>query len=84
MAIKSNLGKLQLPLSIDQYISTRIQEHGITLLNITLKHIAVVEALPRHHKDPFDRLIIFQGISENLPILSHDPAFDDYTIRRIW
>jgi PIN domain nuclease of toxin-antitoxin system len=44
----------------------------------------VVEALPFHHRDPFDRLIIAQGISEKLSILSDDPLFDSYPIQRLW
>lgn len=43
-----------------------------------------VQTLPICHKDPFDRLIIAQGQAESLPILSRDPAFDDYAIRRLW
>ena len=43
-----------------------------------------VVTLPFHHKDPFDRLIIAQGQAEDIPILGRDPAFDNYTIRRLW
>ena len=68
MAIKSSLNKLSLPLPVDQYITSRTQTHGITLLDITIDHMAVVENLPYHHKDPFDRFLISQCISENLQL----------------
>ncbi len=56
----------------------------IKLLNIDLDHLAIVETLPLHHRDPFDRLIIAQGMFETMPILSDDQLFDSYPIRRIW
>jgi PIN domain nuclease of toxin-antitoxin system len=65
MAIKSSIQKLQLPLPVKDYVLTRTQAHNINLLNITLEHIDVVETLPLHHRDPFDRLIIAQGIFES-------------------
>ncbi len=84
MAIKSSLKKLKLSLPIDQYIATRTQTHGISLLDITMDHMAVVEDLPYHHKDPFDRLLIAQCLSEKLPILSADRMFNAYPVKRIW
>jgi PIN domain nuclease of toxin-antitoxin system len=46
--------------------------------------IGVVETLPFHRKDPFDRLIIAQGISEQLSILTDDQVFDSYPIQKLW
>jgi PIN domain nuclease of toxin-antitoxin system len=54
------------------------------LLDIALEHIGAVETLPFHHNDPFDRLIISQGVVENLSVLSDDQIFDSYPIQRIW
>ena len=84
MAIKSSLQKLKLPLPVKDYIVTRSQAHQVKLLPIALDHIAVVETLPLHHRDPFDRLIIAQSIFETLYILSDDQFFDSYPIQRIW
>ena len=84
MAIKSSLKKLKMSLPIDQYIATRTQAHSITMLDITMDHMAVVENLPYHHKDPFDRLLIAQCLSERLPVLTADKMFDAYPIQRIW
>jgi PIN domain nuclease of toxin-antitoxin system len=84
MAIKSSLKKLKLPLPAKDYVLTRTQAHKINLLDIALEHIGVIETLPFHHKDPFDRLIIAQGIAEKLPILSDDQLFDSYPIQRLW
>ncbi len=43
-----------------------------------------VAALPFHHKDPFDRLLIAQAMWENIPIVSADLMFDAYPIKRLW
>ena len=84
MAIKSGLKKLKLPLPVADYVSTRAEMHNITLLNISLDHLATVETLPLHHKDPFDRLIISQSISDKFTILSDDEDFDAYGVKRLW
>jgi PIN domain nuclease of toxin-antitoxin system len=84
MAIKSSIQKLKLPLPAKDYVLTRIQAHNIKLLDITIEHIGVVETLPLHHRDPFDRLIISQGLFEKLPILSDGGVFDSYSIQRLW
>jgi PIN domain nuclease of toxin-antitoxin system len=51
---------------------------------ILTHHILENESLPLFHRDPFDRLIIAQAISESMPIVSSDDAFDAYSITRIW
>jgi PIN domain nuclease of toxin-antitoxin system len=40
--------------------------------------------LPFYHRDPFDRLIIAQAITENIPVVSIDAAFDSYGLTRLW
>lgn len=84
MAIKASLKKLKLPLPVKDYVLARTQALQIKLLDIAIEHIDVVENLPLHHRDPFDRLIIAQGISDKLHILSDDGMFDSYPIQRIW
>jgi PIN domain nuclease of toxin-antitoxin system len=43
-----------------------------------------LEALPAHHSDPFDRLLIAQAITESLPILTQDEKFRQYPVKVIW
>jgi PIN domain nuclease of toxin-antitoxin system len=47
-------------------------------------HLAELVKLPMHHRDPFDRLIAAQALSEGLPIIGVDPALDAYGVQRIW
>lgn len=57
--------------------------NNIELLDIKTNHLIAV-AIPLHHGDPFDRLIIVQAMLEGLPIVGTDIVFDTYTIQRLW
>ncbi len=84
MAIKVSLRRLTLRLSFTDLVTEHVYGNAIELLEIRPNHLDVLTTLPFHHKDPFDRMIIAQGQAENIPIVSRDPAFDDYAIRRLW
>lgn len=84
IAIKSSLGKLQLSCGVDQFVTDQLALNGFRLLNIELRHAAKVEHLPFHHRDPFDRLLIVQAITEKLTIVSADCMFDRYDVQLIW
>ena len=51
---------------------------GYNLLPITAEHAAGVAALPDHHRDPFDRIIVVQALQEPLRLLTHDPVVKSY------
>jgi PIN domain nuclease of toxin-antitoxin system len=57
---------------------------NLTLVPITVAFADAQANLPHHHRDPFDRLIIAQALSENVPVVSADPAFDPYGVTRVW
>lgn len=84
MAIKVSLGKLTISQPFEPFITSQLTANAITLLNISTSHAAVVATLPFHHRDPFDRLLIAQAMVEQLPIVSTDPEFDSYRIKRLW
>jgi PIN domain nuclease of toxin-antitoxin system len=83
LAIKSSLGRLTLPASVDEYFSEKVQQ-GLRVLSVDWTHAASVERLPWHHRDPFDRLIVAQAQSESLSVVTKDPAFARYGIRIVW
>lgn len=58
--------------------------NDFTLLDISLDHIEVIATLPLHHRDPFDRLLVAQGMVEKIPILSVDVILDAYPVQRLW
>ncbi len=84
MAIKVGLGKLTPHVPFPMLISEQLNENGIALLDITVDHALHVAQLPYHHRDPFDRMLIAQAITEGLPIISADSVFDTYSVTRIW
>lgn len=84
IAIKVSLGRLPLPEPIETLIPEQLRTNRIALLPIELSHTSQVARLPLHHRDPFDRLLIAQALTEGLPIVSIDPAFDHYPIERLW
>lgn len=83
IAIKWSLGKLDLPEPPDRYVPDRLASSGVTALPILHGHALAVAHLTRHHRDPFDRLLVAQAQAEGLPLLTADPAFDRYPIEVI-
>jgi PIN domain nuclease of toxin-antitoxin system len=80
MQIKSQLGKLELDRPLAAIVEEHQQENLLELLPIELPHVLALEQLPFHHKDPFDRVIIAQAITEQLTILSVDSLFTHYPV----
>lgn len=83
IAIKSSLGKLELLRPFDQLIPEQLEINDIDVLPIELSHLSRIINLPLHHRDPFDRLIIAQSIVENLPIITSDAKFQQYSVQVI-
>ncbi len=84
MAIKTGLGRLELPLSFPDLVEQQVLGVGMELLPILPAHLEAFTKLPFHHKDPFDRLIIAQAMSEDLPVITRDAAFSPYDITVLW
>ena len=80
VAVKMSIGKLAAPSGFPQ----RLVDDGYVLLPITPEHAWATHALPLHHRDPFDRLLVAQSQIDRLPIVSADPVLDQYGISRIW
>lgn len=84
IVIKHALGKLELPLTPDEYIASRLEELGHLSLSITQEHAFRVGALPQHHKDPFDRILVAQAQVEKLRLVTGDAALKRYDVELIW
>ena len=78
-AIKRALGKLDVPDDLE----TQIAAAGFTPLSITLAHGTAAGALPLHHRDPFDRLLIAQARAERLTLVTRDAALAVYGIETL-
>ena len=84
MAIKINIGKLELPKPLGVLVSEQIRENEFAMLRSEVEHFMVYTELPLYHRDPFDRMMIAQAQVENLSVVSKDAAFADYDIDLLW
>jgi PIN domain nuclease of toxin-antitoxin system len=83
MAIKSSLGRLTLPGTLEDYVAEKLAE-GFQMLPVDWTHAAAVERLPFHHRDPFDRLLVAQSLAERVPIVTRDRVFRRYGVQVVW
>ncbi|MGE5659053.1 MAG: type II toxin-antitoxin system VapC family toxin [Actinomycetota bacterium] len=83
ISIKINLGKLQVNRPFEDLVK-ELQYLNIQILPLTVEDTEVYVALPLHHRDPFDRILVAQAMNHSLFLLSRDLAFDAYSIQRVW
>lgn len=76
ISIKKSLGKLIAP----DDLADQVQASGFAPLPITLAHGLAAGQLPRHHDDPFDRMLIAQAIGEGMTVVTRDKRFDAYRV----
>jgi len=84
LAIKQALGKLDLGLPFREFTDRAVKVARLSLMPITIEHLSRVASLPLHHRDPFDRLLFAQALTEGVPILSRDDRLDAYGVKRTW
>jgi PIN domain nuclease of toxin-antitoxin system len=84
VATKVRLGKLPGAEAFAAEFGSRVERLGFQELAIEVEHGQRAGLLPGEHKDPFDRMLIAQAQSENMPVVSKDEIFDHYRVRRIW
>lgn len=79
-AIKVSKGQLR----VSEPLGVTVAADSFTELAVTLRHAQELERLPRHHGDPFDRMLIAQARVEGATIVTHDRAFEAYGLPIIW
>jgi PIN domain nuclease of toxin-antitoxin system len=77
MAIKAALGKLRPPDDLE----AELLREGIDTLDITLSDALRAGALPRHHNDPFDRMLVAQAQNREMTLVTRDPMLATYDVR---
>ena len=76
ISIKKALGKLAAPDDLEH----QVQAGGFSPLPISIAHGVAAGQLPRHHEDPFDRMLIAQALADGLTIVTRDKRFDAYGV----
>ncbi len=84
IASKVAAGRLRLPVPPEDYVPSRMKSSGVDALPLQHSHALQAAALPMHHRDPFDRLLIAQAQVEDLPILSADRRLAAYDVQLHW
>jgi PIN domain nuclease of toxin-antitoxin system len=80
IAIKRELGKLDAP---DDLLD-RLEAARVPLLSISAHHADRAGRLPAHHRDPFDRLLVAQALTEGAALVSADEVLGAYGVKRVW
>jgi PIN domain nuclease of toxin-antitoxin system len=81
---KYRLGKLAGAATVAADVAACVRSQGFTSLPITLDHGQRAGALPGHHRDPFDRMLIAQAQADRLVLVSNEEVFDTYGVTRLW
>jgi PIN domain nuclease of toxin-antitoxin system len=84
IAIKTRIGRLELPAEPEVYLPQLLRRHAFAVLPVDEAHALRAGALPLIHRDPWDRLLIAQAQMENMPIVTADPAIGQYDVDVIW
>ena len=74
------INKLDLPDTIE----SGVEDSGFEKLLISFSHAEAAAALPSHHGDPFDRMLIAQAVSEGLTLITHDRKLEVYEVSILW
>ena len=78
IAIKYAIGKLPLPEPPASYVPERMRLNQVKPLPISPAHALAVADLPRHHRDPFDRILVVQARVEGLTLVTADQILELY------
>jgi PIN domain nuclease of toxin-antitoxin system len=84
ISIEVGLRKLTLSSPYRDWMNDVVTDLDLELLPVTIDYSAAQAALPWHHRDPFDRLLIAQALTEGIPVVSSDSQFDAYGVTRVW
>ena len=84
IAIKTQLGRLQLPGDPEHFIADQLRVNAFQSLPIQMSHALRVYTLPNYHRDPLDRMLVAQAQLEDLAILSADRQLAQYQVEVIW
>jgi PIN domain nuclease of toxin-antitoxin system len=82
--IEASLGRLKLALPFTELVRGEVLGNAMELLSIRPAHLDELAKLPFHHRDPFDQLIVAQGLTEDMTIVSRDRAFESYPVKLLW
>ena len=84
ICLKVGLGKLSLSEGWSNAVEQELKANGIQWLPITVGHCLGIVKLPFHHRDPFDRMLVAQALTEDMSIMTADKQLSRYSIPCLW
>ena len=84
ITIKTALGKLRLPVSLETLVEKLREENQVVTLPILASHVYAHATLASVHRDPFDRMLVAQAHSDGLLLVTRDPNIKQYAVSTIW
>jgi len=84
IVVKAALGRVTLPKDAERYIPEQLERNAFDVLPVQVHHALRVASLPPLHRDPFDRLLVAQALTEGLSIVSADRGLAGYAARVLW
>ena len=83
IGLKASRGRLDLRHGFEGFLQ-RVRELQTMFLQVGIEDIVRSAALPFHHRDPFDRMLIAQALAEGIPIVTSDRRFAAYGVEVVW
>jgi PIN domain nuclease of toxin-antitoxin system len=83
ISIKLGLGKLEIQRPFEN-LEIDLDRLDIKILPISFAELDIYRSLPLHHRDPFDRILVAQSISNSLTIITRDALFKTYSVQLMW
>lgn len=84
IAIKFRLGRLGLPEDPQRFVPEQIEANAFSALAVQVRHALKVSDLPDLHRDPFDRILVAQALTEGIPLVTSDPQVRRYPVETLW
>ncbi len=84
VAVKLGTGKYVFSIDFPTFVQGAIIDSGFTVLPVEPRYCEPLVTLPLYHRDPFDRMIVAQAMTEAIPVVSTDRVFDRYAVTRLW
>lgn len=80
----SGFSDFEVPDDWEKVMIDELDQQGFVRLPIEVSHCRLIQDLPFHHRDPFDRMLIAQALDADLAVIGSDSKFDDYGVERVW
>jgi PIN domain nuclease of toxin-antitoxin system len=84
LGIKAAIGRLSLPVPLRELVRRAVVDGGVRVLDVTPGHALRASELPMLHKDPFDRMLIAQAMTERMTLATRDGQLDGYGVATFW